>query len=124
MWSVGCILGEMYTGKPVFPGNSTINQIEKIIELLGKPSQADVDSLQSVMAKECLNQINLGKKKSFSSAFGMMDREGLDLLRKMLAFNPDQRYSVEEALKHPYLKDFHDPEEEISYKGTIKIPVD
>ena len=85
----------MYTGKPVFPGNSTINQIEKIIELLGKPSQADVDSLQSVMAKECLNQINLGKKKSFSSAFGMMDREGLDLLRKMLAFNPDKRYSVE-----------------------------
>lgn len=51
MWSIGCILGEMYSGKPVFPGNSTINQIERIVELLGKPSSSDVKSLNSVMAK-------------------------------------------------------------------------
>lgn len=124
MWSVGCILGEMYSGKPVFPGNSTINQIEKIVELLGKPNSSDIESMNSVMAKECLNQINQGKKKSFSTAFGSMDKNGLDLLRKLLTFNPKHRYTVEEALEHPYLKDFHDLEEEISYRGAIRIPVD
>ena len=51
MWSVGCILGEMYSGKPVFPGNSTINQIERIVELLGKPTNSEIESLNSVMAK-------------------------------------------------------------------------
>merc|ERR1719460_1840026 len=38
MWSVGCILGEMLHGKPIFPGQSTMNQLEKIMELTGKPT--------------------------------------------------------------------------------------
>lgn len=53
-----------------------------------------------------------------------MDSDGLDLLRKLLTFNPSHRYTVEEALEHPYLRDFHDPQEEISFKGAIRIPVD
>lgn len=39
MWSVGCILGEMFVGKAIFPGNSTLNQIERVLELLGKPTK-------------------------------------------------------------------------------------
>lgn len=39
VWSVGCILGELVNRKAIFPGGSTLNQIEKVIELLGKPSQ-------------------------------------------------------------------------------------
>lgn len=39
MWSVGCILGEMYLGKAIFPGNSTLNQIERVLQLLGKPTR-------------------------------------------------------------------------------------
>lgn len=38
MWSVGCIVGELITGKAIFPGTSTLNQIEKILELTGKPT--------------------------------------------------------------------------------------
>ena len=45
MWSIGCILGELYAGKAIFAGNSTLNQVEKIIELLGKPTKEDVDSM-------------------------------------------------------------------------------
>lgn len=39
MWSLGCILGEMLRGKPLFPGTSTINQIERIMETIVKPSE-------------------------------------------------------------------------------------
>lgn len=67
--------------------------------------------MQSVMALECLNQVNIGKKKSFNSFFGSIDLEALDLLQHLLTFNPSSRYTAEEALKHPFLRDFHDPEE-------------
>lgn len=45
MWSVGCILGEMINGKSVFPGTSTLNQIERVLELTGRPSNSDIQSL-------------------------------------------------------------------------------
>ena len=88
MWSVGCILGEMYTGKAIFPGTSTLNQIERIIELLGKPTRDDIESMESVMAKECINQINIGKKRSFTTFFGNVDSDAMDLLHRLLVFNP------------------------------------
>lgn len=66
----------------------------------------------------------MGKKKGISSFFGNIDPEALDLLGHLLAFNPNNRYTVEQALQHPYLKDFHDPEEEIEYNGTVQIPID
>jgi serine/threonine protein kinase len=76
------------------------------------------------MALECINQINLARKKSFSSFFGNIDPEALNLLQHLLIFNPNLRYTAEQALEHPYLRDFHDGEEEIEYNGTIKIPID
>ena len=54
MWSVGCIIGELIVGKACFPGNSTLNQIEKVLELTGKPSQKEVDSLESSVAANIL----------------------------------------------------------------------
>ena len=71
------------------------------------------------MAQECLNQISYVKKRSFSSFFPNMDEQALDLLKKLLVFNPKNRISVEEALKHPYLRDFHVVSEETTYNGVI-----
>ena len=42
VWSIGCILGELVNGKAIFPGTSTLNQIERILQLLGKPTNEDV----------------------------------------------------------------------------------
>lgn len=97
----------MYFGKAIFPGNSTLNQIERILEILGKPTREEIDSMESTMAQECLNQISFIKKRSFNLCFPSMDDQALDLLKKMLIFNPKNRLTVEEALKHPYFKEFH-----------------
>ena len=64
-WSVGCILGEMIIGKAIFPGTSTLNQIEKILELTGKPKTEDLESIDSNLAWNIINSINITKRKSF-----------------------------------------------------------
>merc|ERR1711953_191032 len=47
MWSVGCILGEMLTGKAIFPGASTMNQLEKILEITGFPTSEEISDIKS-----------------------------------------------------------------------------
>lgn len=65
MWSIGCILGELIVGKAIFPGTSTLNQIERVLELLGKPKAEDIESIESQLSWSILNSINVTKKKSF-----------------------------------------------------------
>jgi mitogen-activated protein kinase 15 len=43
MWSVGCIVAELIIGKAIFPGTSTLNQIERVLELTGMPKKEDID---------------------------------------------------------------------------------
>ena len=54
MWSIGCILGELVIGKALFPGTSTLNQIERVLELCGKPSTKDIESLDSQISLNIL----------------------------------------------------------------------
>jgi len=61
MWSVGCILGELIIGKSIFPGVSTLNQIERVLELTGKPKNEDIESIDSSLAWNILNSINITK---------------------------------------------------------------
>lgn len=56
--------------------------------------------------------------------FGAGSEDAIDLLKKLLAFNPRHRLTVEEALKHPYVADFHSPEEEVVREKAIEIPMD
>lgn len=103
MWSIGCILGELVLGKAIFPGTSTLNQIERILEYIGKPSQDDINSLDSELASNIINSINCNKKRSLSQTFCAATPEALDLLRRLLRFNPKKRITVEECLRHPYV---------------------
>lgn len=117
----------MFVGKAIFPGNSTLNQIERVLELLGKPTKDDVDSMESALAKDCLDQINITKKKSFNQFFPNTPEDALDLLRNLLVINPNNRLTAEQALKHPFLneiRDFSDTALEINCNKIIEISMD
>lgn len=60
MWSIGCILGEMLLGKPLFQGTSTFNQLEKILQHIQTPSQADIASIGSHYGPSVLERASSG----------------------------------------------------------------
>jgi mitogen-activated protein kinase 15 len=83
VWSVGCIIAELLMGKPIFPGDSTLHQLEKIVEFTGTPSKESIASLESEVAESLLSQVNT-KKRSWKEYFGKGDPDLANLVLKML----------------------------------------
>jgi len=123
MWSVGCILGELIIGKSIFPGKSTVNQIELIIDLLGKPKQEDLDQIGGAIDSNTINSMSGKQKYTFSTFFKGASPEAISFLKRCLEFNPNKRMSVEEALKHPFVAQFRDPEREYRAPAPIQMPI-
>lgn len=114
MWSLGCILGEMLLGKPLFPGTSTLDQIERIMTIIPTPSRQDIDSIKSQYSSSVLDRMACKPKKSLEEVIPNAPPDGIDLLKKLLQFNPDKRLTADQALKHPFVARFHNPDEEPS----------
>jgi mitogen-activated protein kinase 15 len=123
MWSVGCILGELIVGKAIFPGKSTINQIELILDLLGKPKPDDLEAIGGANDWNIINSINTKQKYTYTSFFRGASKHAIDFLKRCLEFNPKKRISVEEALKHPFVEQFHSPKDEKVCAHLIEIPI-
>eukprot|EP01026_Neomeris_dumetosa_P026671 TRINITY_DN2174_c0_g1_i1.p1 TRINITY_DN2174_c0_g1~~TRINITY_DN2174_c0_g1_i1.p1 ORF type:complete len:442 (+),score=47.93 TRINITY_DN2174_c0_g1_i1:314-1639(+) len=124
MWSCGCILGELLLGRPVFPGASTMNQLDRIMEITGRPSEADIDAIQSPFAATMLDSLPPAGQKPLHRMFPNADRDALDLMQKLMQFNPEDRLSAEEALRHPYVRQFHNAADEPVRRHPILIPID
>ncbi|XP_036064316.1 mitogen-activated protein kinase 15 isoform X2 [Onychomys torridus] len=124
MWSLGCILGEMLRGQPLFPGTSTFHQLELILETIPLPSMEELQGLGSDYSALILQ--NLGSKpRQTLDALLPPDTppEALDLLKRLLAFAPDKRLSAEQALQHPYVQRFHCPDREWTRGSDVRLPV-
>ena len=108
--------GEMMNGRPVFPGTSTLNQIEKVIELTGMPTSPQIQSLGSPYAATMLDSINPALQyKSIPETFPSAPSEARDLIKACFEFNPEHRPSAEDALRHVFVTEFHNEEEEPIY---------
>ncbi|CAN6643567.1 mitogen-activated protein kinase Fus3p [Trichomonascus vanleenenianus] len=112
VWSVGCILAEMITRKPLFPGDDYHHQLALILKVLGTPVLEDYYAIKSRRAREYIRSLEFKKKVPFAQLFPNANPLAVDLLEKMLTFNPAKRITVEEALQHPYLEAYHDAEDE------------
>lgn len=125
MWSVGCILGELLLSRPIFPGSSTLNQIERIMSTIPTPSKRDVDSIKSAYSSSLFDKsVNIRSRRPLEELIPNAPADGLDLLKLLLQFNPEKRLTAEEALDHPYVSKFHKPADEVSLTYDVVPPVD
>jgi ATP-dependent RNA helicase DDX18/HAS1 len=112
VWSVGCILAELLGGKPFFKGRDYVDQLNQILHYLGTPTEETLARIGSPRAQDYVRNLPFMQKIAFQSLFRNANPDALDLLDRMLAFDPSSRISVEEALEHRYLHIWHDASDE------------
>ncbi|KAJ3643577.1 hypothetical protein Zmor_026278 [Zophobas morio] len=112
IWSVGCILAEMLSNRPIFPGKHYLDQLNHILGVLGSPSEEDLNCIINEKARSYIQSLPYKPKVPWSKLFPNADPKALDLLDKMLTFNPHRRIGVEGSLAHPYLEQYYDPADE------------
>lgn len=116
---MGCILAELLGGKPFFKGRDYVDQLNQILHYLGTPNEETLSRIGSPRAQEYVRNLPYMQKVSFAALFRNANPDALDLLDRMLAFDPSSRISVEEALEHRYLHIWHDASDEPSCPTTF-----
>jgi mitogen-activated protein kinase 15 len=126
MWSVGCILAEMITNRPLFPGKSTKHMLSCVLEVTGIPDGKEYRDIRNKYDIPLGEEIFPEKisRKHLKHILAGAQSEAIDLVSKLLVFHPDKRLTVEEALEHPYVSKFHKMEEEISCDRKITMLLD
>lgn len=112
VWSVGCILAELIIRKPLLPAGSEEEQLNMITKLLGNPTSKLISKIDNEKNKEFVQQLPKRDGKNFDEFFSGANPNAIDLLKKMLTYDPEDRITVEQALAHPYLKQLHFPDDE------------
>eukprot|EP00128_Syssomonas_multiformis_P015072 Colp12_sorted_trinity150504_noHs@20263 len=112
VWSVGCIFAEMLGNKPLFPGKHYLNQLNLILNCLGSPGKDDMADITNEKARTYIQSLPFKQKIEWATIFPGADANALDLLDRLLAFSPKRRITLDEALAHPYLEQYYDPEDE------------
>ena len=95
VWSFGCIIYEILAQKPLFNGSSTLDQVEKVCSFTGYPSEDDIESLESDVAHSFLKEMKISTYTKPSLVFKDLEPAYIDLLEKIMIFNPSKRLTVE-----------------------------
>ncbi|EPY32560.1 map-kinase like proteinue [Angomonas deanei] len=127
MWAVGCIVAELFTGQPLFAGNSSAHQFGIVMKAtVGKATAQDLQSLRSSMG---LNKVwdliaSLPSDTPTETVTDIMydcDPDAVDLVNHLIVFNPKKRLTALEALKHPYVSEFVTEEDFATIERQVPI---
>uniref|UniRef100_A0A6N2LCM3 mitogen-activated protein kinase n=1 Tax=Salix viminalis TaxID=40686 RepID=A0A6N2LCM3_SALVM len=120
VWSVGCIFAELLGRKPIFPGTECLNQLKLIINILGSQSEEDLEFIDNMKAKKYIKSLPYSPGTPFSRLYPNAHPLAIDLLQKMLIFDPSKRITVTGALEHPFMSPLYDP----SCNPPAQVPID
>lgn len=131
VWSIGCVCAEMLLGQPLFPGESGVDQLVEIIKVLGTPSRAHLRamnpnytnfnfpkikpySLRKVRRAAAAPRARASPRVTSLARCAQLFRshtppEAVDLLSKLLLYNPTERLRPLEACLHPFFDELRDP---------------
>ena len=103
IWSAGCIMAEMYTGRPLFPGTTNEDQLQKIFRLMGTPSERSWPGISQF--PEYKPSFHVYYTQELRMILPQIDAVGLDLLGRMLQLRPEMRASAQDCLQHAWFRD-------------------
>ncbi|CAM9403977.1 unnamed protein product [Discosporangium mesarthrocarpum] len=108
VWATGCILGELLLGKPLMPGKSDLDQLNKIFKVLGAPSELIWPALPNMPHVRCGKVDLMSISHRYNTLAAMLPhvgKSGVDLLSDMLTYDPEKRLTPREAQRHAYFND-------------------
>lgn len=100
MWSIGAIFAEMVNRQPLFPGDSEIDQIFKIFRVCGTPNELVWPGVTSL--PDFKTTWPQWSRRPLSQVVPKLDEYGIDLLDRLLTYDPVNRISAKRAAEHPY----------------------
>ncbi|MBE3049150.1 protein kinase [Candidatus Bathyarchaeota archaeon] len=103
IWSAGCIMAEMYTGRPLFPGTTNEDQIVRIFRIMGTPTERSWPGITQF--PEYKPNFQMYATQDLRQILPQIDPDGIDLLQRMLQLRPEFRISANDALKHRWFND-------------------
>merc|ERR1719353_461526 len=107
IWSMGCVMAELLLGKPIFPGESGVDQLVEIIKVLGTPTREEIHTMNPNYTDFKFPQI---KANPWTKYFNKkMPPDAVDLVSKMLQYAPDTRVTALEVCAHNYFDELRDP---------------
>eukprot|EP01147_Barroeca_monosierra_P010531 gene10530-2658_t len=107
VWSVACVLGEMLGRRYLFPGRDYIHQLLLILTLLGSPTKIVISKIGSDPARQYVASLPHLDPIPLQDVYKDASDTVLNLMEKMLKFDPDERISVQDALYHPFFAKYH-----------------
>ncbi|OAG29646.1 cyclin-dependent kinase 7 [Nematocida displodere] len=104
IWALGCVFAELLLRTPYLPGNDDVHQLELIFAALGTPTEEIWPEIKELPGY----RLDLPKhpRHDLSTLFGAAGVDAIDLLEKMLTYNPRKRIHIKDILTHPYFKNF------------------
>nr|XP_020461902.1 mitogen-activated protein kinase 7-like isoform X2 [Monopterus albus]XP_020461903.1 mitogen-activated protein kinase 7-like isoform X2 [Monopterus albus] len=112
LWSVGCIFAEMLGRKQLFPGKHYVHQLQLILSVLGTPPEGLIGAIRADRVRSYVQSLPSRSAVPLAKLYPQAEPDALDLLGAMLRFDSHERISVTQALEHPYLAKYHDPDDE------------
>jgi serine/threonine protein kinase len=97
----------MFIRKPLLPGSSTMNQLERVLEVTGVPTKEEVESIHSKYAQTMIDSVAKRPKREMKDIMKGAPADAIDLVENLMHFDPSRRLSVHEALRHKYMASFY-----------------
>ncbi|EGR33395.1 hypothetical protein IMG5_054600 [Ichthyophthirius multifiliis] len=105
LWSMGCVLVEMVLGEPIFPGDNAVDQLVRIIKIIGTPTQEQIRHMNPEYKEYKFPQIRCHPWSKVFEKIKNIDKDFIDLVSRVLIYSPQERPQPLEVLLHPYFNE-------------------